>query len=146
MPTSDSNPPHQEALPPEVAPPRYRFEWIEASVHWAHTEVAIDLDLSSVEDGRTHVRATVWYYGDYWDTEAVPQNATIDLVGRLVVAAGIVRIVVEQPAPLATLTFAADCHQVRWFNGPRLTRPELPDFCGPLLAWARDNGVSAPLL
>lgn len=129
--------------------PRYRFERVEATVHWAHVELAIELELASAGDGpceRVDIVATVHDLGDYWDTAWVPRTASLQLSGarRPGPAPGLVSIALEPSAAdagvpaLRSMTFDPAAACVSWLHGPGLTTAPMPDFWDPLVTWARE--------
>jgi hypothetical protein len=62
---------------------RHRIELVSASIHWAHTEVAIELSVTATGSDRVDVEVTVSSWGNYWDNRREPRTARCRLTGTL---------------------------------------------------------------
>lgn len=119
----------------------YRFEFVVATMHWAHTELAVDLHVE--RDGPAALlTAVVTHFGDYWDVPFVPERAALRCSGVVTASElpGFVRIEVTSTAPFAAMTFdpAKQRVEILAIDG----HPEaLPDFWDPLLTWAHAHWI-----
>lgn len=133
-------------MTPSSTAARYRFEMIEATLNWAHTEVAVELGLISGPGDRVEVELTVLAYGSYPENRPEPPTAKLRLTGVAVKHDNDISINVDQPAPLRTITFATDVPLVEWLCVGRESKVLFPDFWEPLLEWARGQGLDARTL
>jgi hypothetical protein len=121
---------------------RHRVELISASIHWAHTEVALELSVTALGGDQVAVEVTVSSWGNYWDNRQEPRTARCRLTGTLSEAAHECVITVTPPGPVAELRFDPRKPVTSLLFGPGDT-PAMPAFCEPLMAWARSQGVDA---
>jgi hypothetical protein len=121
---------------------RHRIELVSASIHWAHTEVVIELFVQATGGDGVEVEVTVASWGNYWDNRPEPHIARGRLTGRLDARADEHVITVDQPAPVSELRFDPRQPVVALLFGFAET-PPMPAFCEPLMAWARSEGVDA---
>ncbi len=118
---------------------RHRVELVAASVHWTHSEHAIEFEVTSREDGRATVAIRVLSYGDYWEPYPSPRVAVGSFEGRLELSETC-RVVFDEGAPIDSVAFDIGQAVRAVFLGPGLDeRP--PAFCEPLLRWASGRYV-----
>ena len=121
----------------------YRFEFVVASMHWSHTELAVDLRVQR-RGSSLDLTIVVTHFGDYWDEAFVPERAALRCTGVVSPAEldGFVRIAMTSSAPFTAMTFdpARPLTQYLAIDG----RPgPLPDFWDPLITWARARWTRA---
>lgn len=121
---------------------QHRVELVSASIHWAHTEVAIDLAVVPGAGQQVAVEVTVSSWGNYWDNRKEPLTARCRLEGTLRETEVEAVISITQPAPVTELRFDPRKAVMSVLFLPDAS-PPMPAFCEPLMAWARSQGVDA---